>query len=577
LLPAWAPPWALQLAELCFSGTTSVFLLHGNSNDLMPRGESADDGYGTIADMLAEQLFGKWDLVLHYDLGRGLRAFAGRNEKRLQKMIVLANEKIADLSTVKNDPGVVLQLIDRFVRANIIAAGEKSLSFAVIIDQASFLFPSGEPGRTSFAAAAMLVTLLNWAKSPHVKKMPMAFVLMDERRSDLSDRLTGSPHVAPIEIPLPAVEQRERFIKSTVGTRELAAFSDFDVPTLARLTAGISLIDVAVLVKTAMETGQRLDAKLFRDLKKRLIEKQTQGLLEFIEPKWTLDTVIGHEAAKSRLRQDAELLRKGRLDSLPMGYLLCGPVGTGKTFLAQCTAGEIGIPCLMLKNFRSKYVGETEGNLERVLSVLRAMGPVMVVIDEADAALGSREAEGDSGTSSRVFGMIAAQMGDTRYRGMILWMLLTARPDLLPIDLKRQGRAEVHIPLFYPTDDKEVRQMFLTLAKKLQGTLAAEDIPPVPHIGQLSGADVEGLVGRALRVSLLAGSETITRQALTEVFSEFLPSTQGIEKELQEIAAILECSDRHFLPPQIAQKIDGDGRARTQQKFFELRRLMEVA
>ena len=32
-------------------------------------------------------------------------------------------------------------------------------------------------------------------------------------------------------------------------------------------------------------------------------------------------------------------------------------------------------------------------------------------------------------------------------------MLLTARPDLLPIDLKRQGRAEVHIPLFYPTDE----------------------------------------------------------------------------------------------------------------------------
>src|SRR5437867_6785308 len=503
LLPAWAPPWASQLAELCFSGTTSVFLLHGNSNDLMPRGESPDEGYGTIADMLAEQLFGKWDLVLHYDLGRGLRAFAGRNEKRLQKMIVLANEKIADLSTVKNDPGVVLQLIDRFVRANIIAAGEKSLSFAVIIDQASFLFPSGEPGRTSFAAAAMLVTLLNWAKSPHVKKMPMAFVVMDERRSDLSERLVGSPHVASIEVPLPTVEERERFIRSTVGTRDLPAFSDFDAPTLARLTAGISLIDLAVLVKLAMETGQRLNAKQFSDLKKRLIEKQAQGLLEFIEPKWTLDTVVGHDAAKTRLRQDAELLRKGRLDSLPMGYLLCGPVGTGKTFMAQCAAGALGMPCLMLKHFRSKYVGETEGNLERVLSVLRAMGPVMVVIDEADAALGSREAEGDSGTSSRVFGMIAAQMGDTRYRGAILWMLLTARPDLLPIDLKRQGRAEVHIPLFYPTEDKEIRQMFLALAKQLQGQLAAEDIPAVPHVGELSGADVEGLVGRALRVSLL--------------------------------------------------------------------------
>ena len=51
-----------------------------------------------------------------------------------------------------------------------------------------------------------------------------------------------------------------------------------------------------------------------------------------------------------------------------MGYLLCGPVGTGKTFMAMCAAGEIGIPCVVLKNFRSKYVGETEGNLERVLS-----------------------------------------------------------------------------------------------------------------------------------------------------------------------------------------------------------------
>ena len=46
--------------------------------------------------------------------------------------------------------------------------------------------------------------------------------------------------------------------------------------------------------------------------------------------------------------------------------------------------------------------------------------------------------------------MIASQMGDTRYRGKLLWMLFTSRPDLLPIDLKRQGRAEVHLPLFSP-------------------------------------------------------------------------------------------------------------------------------
>ena len=113
--------------------------------------------------------------------------------------------------------------------------------------------------------------------------------------------------------------------------------------------------------------------------------------------------------------------------------------------------------------------------------------------------------------------MIAAQMGDTQYRGRIIWMLLTARPDLLPIDLKRQGRAEVHIPLFYPTDESEIRQMFVILAKKLGSQLAAEDVPPIPQRGQLSGADIEGMVGRAWRTSLLAGADHITREALAEV------------------------------------------------------------
>jgi SpoVK/Ycf46/Vps4 family AAA+-type ATPase len=315
---------------------------------------------------------------------------------------------------------------------------------------------------------------------------------------------------------------------------------------------------------------------VFRSLKKRLLERQCRGLLEFIEPKWDLDTVVGHDAAKSRLREDAQLLKRGALDTLPMGYLLCGPVGTGKSFLAQCVSGEIGVPCVMLKNFRSKYVGETEGNLERVLAVLRAMGPVVVVVDEADAALGSRESEGDSGTSSRVFGMIAAQMGDTRYRGQIIWMLLTARPDLLPIDLKRQGRAEVHIPLFYPTDEAEIRQMFVIMARKLGSKIAVEDVPPVPQKGHLSGADIEGMVGRAWRTSLLAGLDHISAESLQDVIVQFMPSTQGLERELQETAAILECTDRQFLPPPVVKKIDVvSGRASLQERLTALKQLVK--
>jgi ATP-dependent 26S proteasome regulatory subunit len=126
--------------------------------------------------------------------------------------------------------------------------------------------------------------------------------------------------------------------------------------------------------------------------------------------------------------------------------------------------------------------------------------------------------------------MIASQMGDTKYRGRIIWMLLTARPDLLPIDLKRQGRAEVHIPLFYPTDQDEIREMFTILAKKMGSKVAPEDVPPIPQRGHLSGADIEGMVGRAWRKSLLAGHDYITKEALAEVVAQFMPSTQGMER-----------------------------------------------
>jgi SpoVK/Ycf46/Vps4 family AAA+-type ATPase len=187
------------------------------------------------------------------------------------------------------------------------------------------------------------------------------------------------------------------------------------------------------------------------------------------------------------------------------------------------------------------------------------MGPVMVLIDEADAMLGDRQAGGDSGVNSRVFGMMAAQMGDTRFRGQIVWVLMTARPDLLPIDLKRQGRAEVHVPLFYPQDEAEIRKFLLVIARKLDAHLAEEDIPPIPQCGDLSGADIEGIVGRAWRAALLAGQDRITRETLVEVLGGFMPSTQTLERELQEIAAILECTDREFLTPSAVEKVEAAG------------------
>ncbi|HET9003908.1 MAG TPA: AAA family ATPase [Gemmatimonadaceae bacterium] len=571
-LPNWAPVWASRMVESLASGTATVFLLHGNTNDFVALG-GTPSRYGQLNAFLAEQMFGRYELVMHYDLARGLMPFAGTNAKRLQGMVPVAAQERVGRDEVGAEPAQVFAAMDALFRRLILRPAETRPSVALIIDQASFLFPAGEPGRLSYQASGMLVTLLNWAQSPHLKSMDVAIVLIDERRGDISDRIVGHPHVVSVEVPMPDIAERERYLWALVPDGANGALPAPD--RLATLTAGLSLGNLRALSLPSLRGGAPLDDARLTAIKKELLEKQCQGLVEFIEPKWGLDTVVGLDAAKGRLREDSKLLATGGLDCLPMGYLICGPVGTGKSFLMQCAAGEFGVPCLMLRNFRSKYVGETEGNLERVLTVLRSMGPVLVVIDEADAMLGDRDQENDP-TGSRTFAMVATQMGDTRYRGRIIWALLTARPDLLPVDLKRQGRAEVHIPLFYPNDESELKSMAVAMARKLGAKLAPEDVPAMKQVGSLSGSDVEGMIGRALRMSRLGGADRITKEALAEVVADFLPSTQGLERRLQELAAVLECTDRAFLPKWALDRVaKQEGRAELQAEFTELRLRLE--
>jgi SpoVK/Ycf46/Vps4 family AAA+-type ATPase len=232
-----------------------------------------------------------------------------------------------------------------------------------------------------------------------------------------------------------------------------------------------------------------------------------------------------------------------------MGFLIAGPVGTGKTFLATCFAGEIGIPCVKFLNFRSQWQGVTEGNLEKIFNLLKAMWPVAVIIDEADAFLGNRNASGDSGTSSRVFASIAAFMGNTEYRGKIVWFLLTSRPDLLPVDLKRQGRAEEHLALFYPESHAERVELIRTMAKKARVTFTGDLAEVLPkELPSLSGADIEAALVRAKLRAVNDGREKVTALDLQETFADFVPPSYPLEVELQTLVAVSECTSRELLP-----------------------------
>ncbi len=571
-LPPWYPDWARSLADLYFSGTTSLFVVHGNVHDLLHCACGTTETYVRLPEFLAMQVFGSWDLVLQYDLGRGLRALAGSDSARLTGMVQYLTARLGEPGSWPRDADSVLLLLDRFIERNLLEEPDRRKSIAVILEYAQYLAPAGDLGSLARGQATNLVRLLGWAQNPYIKQANVAFCLVADKLSEVNDRLVQNPHVATVEIPMPERPAREAFAAWLLQTQSLGAMVDLAPAPLAELSNGLSLVSLNVLLSQARHTARRIDAARFRALKKDMIERQCQGLVEFVEPRHTLDLVVGQEAAKERLKQDAELIGTGQLDTAPMGYLLCGPVGTGKTFLAECYAGSIGIPCVKLRNFRSKYVGETEGNLEQVLTVLRSLGPVVVIIDEADAALGNREQEGDSGTSSRVFSMIASQMGDTTYRGKIVWMLLTSRPDLLPIDLKRQGRAEVHIPMFYPSDDAELREMFLVMGRKNKVALSPEVLPPLQADGKLSGADVESIVLSARR---RAGSGAVTKEHLARAAAEFIPSAEGLEKEMQELAAVLECTELSFLPARWREKVAAEGgRARIQERLVAIRQLV---
>lgn len=576
-LPSWYPEWGRQLAESFFSGNSCFFILHGNVHDFVPCETQAGTKFLALSEFLGEYLFGRWDFVLRHNLSRGLEALAGTNAERHREMMQSLTGMLGDFRSWTRQPDDILLTLDRIIdRALVEDDSDQRKSIAIVFDYGQYLVPPGEAVQISGPIASRVVRFLDWARNPYIRRTNIAFCLVCENLSEVNDRLVGSPYITPIAVPMPDEISRQQFVDA-----KGQAFPNqpsekwLSKDQLVSNSNGLSLLSLDQLMSQSADVG-KVSPQRFRQLKKAAIERQCGGFLEFVEPDHTLDLVVGHEAACDRLSQDAQLIRGGNLDAAPMGYLVCGPVGTGKTFLATCYAGSIGIPCVTLKNFRSKYVGETEANLQRVLTVLRSLGPVIVIIDEADAALGDRNSSGDSGTSGRIFSMIATQMGDTRYRGKIIWMLLTSRPDLLPIDLKRQGRAEVHIPLFYPDSEQEVRKMFEVMGRKNDVVLQADELALTDQHIDLSGADIESVVLTARRIALLDGRTDVTEQDLSSALKQFIPSAQGLEKDMQEVAAVLECTQTDFLTEEwkvsLAEK---GGRATLQQQLTRMRNIVE--
>ena len=590
LLPAWAE----DLRRRYLRGESSIFVLHGNVFDAVPHQQKLMG----LTEFLAEVLLREAkETIAVYNLATGVR-FAKR---------AASVDGVSDL-LLASDKTKALTALERLLIT--------STNVAVVLEYAETLAPAGDPSFQADADRAAIVTLHRWSFLPEIEKSDNVVLLIAENLSELAPKIVSNPKVAVVQVPMPDRETRrevarlsdprltdkdvDRYADITAGLKAVQINSILAPPPtpveeaaereafiagilgggpdaterakkLAQLTTGLERDEVRRLLapgapQPAAATVSpaeraRLEAdRLIARRKREILERECFSLVEFVEPEHGFEVVGGMDEVKKDLLLVAENIREGRTSRVPMGMLFTGPMGTGKTFVAEAFAKECGLTTIKLKNFRSKWVGATEGNLEKILTVIRAIGQVVLIIDEGDRAFGNTEAESDGGTSSRVIARIKEFMSDTSNRGRILFLVMTNRPDKLDVDLKRAGRLDRKIPFLYSQTAEEVENVARAVVRKNRIKTDVEFGSIREDFSQklvgYSNADVEAVLlmanDDAARQAAPGEEPPVTADHLARAAADYFPSRDAELLEYMELLAVFEASSRRLLPAKYA-------------------------
>jgi SpoVK/Ycf46/Vps4 family AAA+-type ATPase len=128
-----------------------------------------------------------------------------------------------------------------------------------------------------------------------------------------------------------------------------------------------------------------------------------EGLARHIEPRYGWEDIVLPADGLAQLREMCARAKHQMTVLEQWGYghkharrrgttgLFAGPPGTGKTMAAEIVAGSLGLDLyrIDLSAVVSKYIGETEKNLERIFRAAD-QGDAVLLFDEADAIFGKR-------------------------------------------------------------------------------------------------------------------------------------------------------------------------------------------
>ena len=261
--------------------------------------------------------------------------------------------------------------------------------------------------------------------------------------------------------------------------------------------AGLTLQEAETLFAMAFRKGT-FDPMIVRRGKQKLL-KQQGGMTDMppVDPSNVggLKKLIRHLTHEVLPSWHNEQLRT-------KGMLLLGPPGTGKTLVGKIVAHVLGCPAYKVDigELMGSLVGQSEGQLRRLLDTLDAMAPCVVFMDEIEKGLGGHQssAKSDGGTLLRMVGKLLNWMQE--HTSAVMIVATCNRIDLLPEELLRTGRFDTRWHVGHPSLGERVGIAKIHLARFGAPESLAQFI--AENTDAYTGAEIEGAIKSAARRAL---------------------------------------------------------------------------